>query len=86
MCAARWAHHSEARAAWQAHARTPHAGRCSPTVEANEDLACYVLTERVFEGLAREHQPIATRLLKNLGRELSRRLRRADQTIYELES
>jgi SulP family sulfate permease len=58
----------------------------SATVEADEDLVCYVLSEKAFETLTREHQPIAIRLLKNLGRELSRRLRRANQTIYELES
>jgi SulP family sulfate permease len=58
----------------------------SATVEADEDLVCYVLTQNAFECLAREHQPIAIKLLKNLGRELSRRLRRATRTIYELES
>jgi len=57
----------------------------SATVEADEDLVCYVLTDAAFEWLAREHQPIAIKLLKNLGRELSRRLRRANQTIYEME-
>jgi MFS superfamily sulfate permease-like transporter len=34
----------------------------------------------------REHQPIAIKLLGNVGRELSRRLRRANGTIYQLES
>jgi MFS superfamily sulfate permease-like transporter len=57
----------------------------SATVEADEDLVCYVLTDAAFEWLAREHQSIAIKLLKNLGRELSRRLRRANQTIYEME-
>ncbi len=57
----------------------------SATVEADKDLACYVPNENAFDTLTREHQPIAIRLLKNLGRELSRRLRRANQTIYELE-
>jgi len=57
----------------------------SATVEADEELVCYVLTGEAFDRLAREHQPIAIKLLENLGRELSRRLRRANQTIYELE-
>ena len=46
---------------------------------------CYVLTEDAFEILKREHGRIAIRLLTNLGRELSRRLRGANRTIYELE-
>ena len=58
----------------------------SATVEADEDLVCYVLTETAFEALSREHQPIAIKLLANIGRELSRRLRRANATIYQLES
>jgi SulP family sulfate permease len=59
--------------------------RRSATVEADEDLVCYVLTEDAFEILQREHGRIAIRLLTNLGRELSRRLRGANRTIYELE-
>jgi hypothetical protein len=51
-----------------------------------EDLVCYVLTDEAFERLARERQPITIKLLKNPGRELSRGLRRANQTIYELEA
>jgi SulP family sulfate permease len=57
----------------------------SATVEADEDLVCYVLTEDAFETLKREHGGIAIALVTNLGRELSRRLRGANRTIYELE-
>jgi CRP-like cAMP-binding protein len=58
----------------------------SATVVADEDLACYVLTEDAFDTLTREHGAIAIKVLTNLGRELSRRLRTASRTIYELES
>jgi sulfate permease, SulP family len=58
----------------------------SATVEADEDLVCYVLTEDAFGALTREHGPVAIKVLTNVGRELSRRLRGASRTIYELES
>jgi anti-anti-sigma factor len=58
----------------------------SATVEADEELVCYVLTDRAFDALRREHGPIAITLLTNIGRELSRRLRGANRTIFELES
>jgi SulP family sulfate permease len=58
----------------------------SATVEADEDLVCYVLTEPAFATLTTEHGGIAIKLLRNVGRELSRRLRMANRTIYELES
>jgi len=58
----------------------------SATVVADEELACYVLTEDGFDTLTREHGAIAIKILSNLGRELSRRLRTASRTIYELES
>ena len=56
----------------------------SATIEADEELVCYVLTHRNFERLTSEHPPIAIKLLTNLGRELSSRLRRANRTIYQL--
>lgn len=59
--------------------------RRSATVEAEEELVCYVLTETAFDALTLDHHPIAIKLLTNLGRELSARLRRANQTIYQLE-
>lgn len=61
-------------------------GPRSASVEADEDLVCYVLSEAAFAALGREHPGIALALLTNLGRELSQRLRRANQTIFQLES
>lgn len=61
-------------------------GPRSASVEAEEDLVCYVLSRGRFEMLAEAHQAIAIRLLTNLGRELSQRLRRANRAIYHLES
>jgi CRP-like cAMP-binding protein len=58
----------------------------SATVEADEDLVCYVLTHSSFETLTRHDPAIAIKLLTNLGRELSGRLRRANRTIYQLAS
>lgn len=56
----------------------------SATIEADEELVCYVLTRANFEKLTTEHPFIAIKLLTNLGRELSGRLRRANRTIYQL--
>jgi len=58
----------------------------SATLEADEDLVCYVLSHASFESLTQHHPAIAINLLINLGRELSSRLRRANRTIYQLES
>jgi CRP-like cAMP-binding protein len=58
----------------------------SATVEADDELVCYVLTRGNFDKLTREHPEIAIKLLTNLGRELSSRLRRANRTIYQLAS
>lgn len=58
----------------------------SATIEADEDLVCYVLTHRNFEKLTHEHPAVAIKILTNLGRELSSRLRRANRTIYQLAS
>ena len=60
-------------------------GPRSASVEADQELTCYVLTEEAFEQLRKDHPHIAITLLTNLGRELSRRLRRANGTIYQLE-
>ena len=54
-------------------------------MEADENLVCYVLTDDAFDVLTREHSGIAIKLLTNLARELSHRLRRATRMIYELE-
>jgi CRP-like cAMP-binding protein len=58
----------------------------SATVEADEALVCYVLTRENFERLTAEHPLVAIKLLTNLGREISGRLRRANRTIYQLAS
>jgi CRP-like cAMP-binding protein len=58
----------------------------SASVEADEDLVCYVLSEASFADLVREHHTVAIKVLASLARELSARLRRANQTIYELEA
>ncbi|HTY79541.1 MAG TPA: SulP family inorganic anion transporter [Candidatus Bathyarchaeia archaeon] len=58
----------------------------SATVTADEDVVCYVLSEEAFHTLGRAHAAIAIKLLTNLGRELSGRLRRANAMISELES
>ena len=57
----------------------------SATIEADEDLVCYLLSHASFERLTEQHPAIAINLLVNLGRELSGRLRRANRTIYQLE-
>ena len=57
----------------------------SATVTADEEAVCYVLSEDAFHALVREHQAIAIKFLTNLGRELSRRLRRATAMISQLE-
>lgn len=62
------------------------AGPRSASVEADEDLVCYVLSEASFADLVREHHAVAIKLLASLARELSARLRRATRTIYELEA
>ena len=58
----------------------------SATVEADEDLVCYVFTRRNFDELTGAHPAVAIKLLTNLGREISSRLRRANRTIYQLDS
>jgi len=58
----------------------------SATIAADEDLVCYLLSHASFERLTQQHPGIAINLLVNLGRELSGRLRRANRTIYQLES
>jgi len=62
------------------------AGPRSATVIADDDVGCYVLSEAKFSALMSDAPLIAIRLLANLGRELSGRLRRANRTIHQLES
>lgn len=58
----------------------------SASVEADEELVCYVLEHEVFQQLSGSHPGIAVTLLRNLGRELSNRLRRANRVIYQLDN
>jgi anti-anti-sigma regulatory factor len=60
-------------------------GRRSATVLADRDLVCQVLSERGFAALSEQAPAVAIKLLANLGRELSGRLRHANQTIHQLE-
>ena len=57
----------------------------SATVTADEEAVCYVLSDEAFGALVRDHHAIAIKLLTNLGRELSRRVRRANVMISQLE-
>ncbi len=57
----------------------------SATVTADEEAVCYVLSEDAFHALVRDHHAIAIKLLTNLGRELSSRVRRANAMISQLE-
>jgi SulP family sulfate permease len=58
----------------------------SATVEADDDLVCFVLTRASFEKLTVEHPAVAIKLLVNLGRGISTSLRRATRTIHQLAS
>jgi len=62
------------------------AGPRSATVIADDDVRCCVLGDERFSALMRDAPHIAIKLLANLGRELSGRLRRANRTIHQLES
>ena len=57
----------------------------SATVTADEELVCYVLDDARFRAITRAHPSIAIKLLTNLSRELSRRLRKANAMISHLE-
>ena len=65
---------------------TLDAGPRSASVVADDDVVCYVLSDQQFAVLAKDAPSVAIKLLSGLGRELSRRLRRANQTIYQLET
>ena len=61
-------------------------GPRSASVVADDEVICYVLSEQQFAALAKDAPAVAIKLLSGLGRELSRRLRRANQTILQLET
>lgn len=58
----------------------------SASVIADEMLVCYVLSRTDFMLVSQQYPLIAIKLLENLARELSSRLRRANRTIYQLAS
>ncbi len=61
-------------------------GLRSASITADGDLVCYVMKKQSFLAMAEHNPAIAIKLLRNLGRELSGRLRRANRTINQLES
>jgi CRP-like cAMP-binding protein/anti-anti-sigma regulatory factor len=62
------------------------AGPRSASIIADDDFVCFALSRAQFAALSAEAPAIAIKLLANLGRELSSRLRRADRMIDELET
>jgi glutaminase len=60
-------------------------GTRSADVVADEPSICYVLSITALDELAARNPAIRTKLLRNVGRELSARLRRADAEIRALE-
>jgi CRP-like cAMP-binding protein/anti-anti-sigma regulatory factor len=62
------------------------AGPRSASIVADEDFVALALSQAQFAALSKDAPTIAIKLLANLGRELSRRLRRADRMIDELEA
>jgi sulfate permease, SulP family len=60
-------------------------GARSASVIADDELVCYALSDESFLLLSREVPDAAIKLLANLSRELSRRLRQANRTIHQLE-
>jgi SulP family sulfate permease len=60
-------------------------GPRSASVIADDRLVCYALSDESFRLLSHESPEVAIRLLANLSRELSRRLRQANRTIHQLE-
>lgn len=61
------------------------AGKRSATVVAEGELVCYLLSEKDFAALSAREPEVAIKLLANLGRQLSHRLRAANRTIEQLE-
>lgn len=62
------------------------AGPRSASVIADDEVICHVLSEAQFITLSKDAPSLAIKLLSGLGRELSKRLRRANHTIQQLES
>ena len=58
--------------------------RRSATVTADEPLVCYVLDREAFRALGARNPSAGMGVLSNMGRELSRRMRRANRTMMDL--
>jgi MFS superfamily sulfate permease-like transporter/CRP-like cAMP-binding protein len=61
------------------------AGTRSATVSTEEELVCYVLAGKEFAALSERKPAVAIKLLSNLARRMSLRLRDANRTIQQLE-
>jgi len=57
----------------------------SATIVADRDLACLVLRRAAFLEMMRDEPAVAVKLLANLGREISWRLRRANRMISDFD-
>lgn len=55
--------------------------RRSASIIADEDIACYQLSDSDFNTLLRERPELATRIMRNAARELVRRLRRTSEDL-----
>jgi len=55
--------------------------RRSATIVADEQVVCYELLREDFAMMLNNHPAIATKLLSNLARELSRRLRLTSEDL-----
>ena len=62
------------------------AGPRSATVSTEGELVCYVLSGNDFASLSSKSPAVAIKVLANLGRQLSLRLRDANRTIQQLEA
>jgi CRP-like cAMP-binding protein/anti-anti-sigma regulatory factor len=58
----------------------------SATITADGDLICYVLGRSEYVALTQMYPGVAIKLLRNVSRELSYRLRWANRTVFELDS
>jgi SulP family sulfate permease len=61
------------------------AGERSATVIADSELVCYILSGEEFTSLSEKAPAVAIKLLANLARRMSHRLRDANRTIQQLE-
>ena len=61
-------------------------GPRSASVTTDAGLVCYVLSRKGFSALSEDSPGVAIKLLGNLGRLLSHRLRDANRTIQQLEA